>query len=367
MLPVSWSPLWPSPRPATRGQRRLVLSPEFEDEAALLQGVCLLRQDRVQEALSTLHLLKAEGPWKEQILRYQGEAFHRHGQLGEASYMLSQLTSEFPDNVEGHRWLASTYYDLGAQNESVHHLQEVVRLAPEDYRPHWMMGVIFRDFEDFPRSIEHLKRGWELQPPPAVKTQIGIYLARSLRAVHQYEEALSFLGQCEQINEIRILTAMCQFSLTSADEAAALLRETAEPEVESSAIEWFTLRADLSDQQGKPDEVLAILLEAVERFPQEEDLRYRYSLALKGAGREDEAVAQMEIWSTNKELKEQLIALNQQATREPQNAEVRFALEDVCRQLGRENLAVMWHNAGEACRKSNDLLRLSTPPSADPK
>ena len=49
-------------------------------------------------------------------------------------------------------------------------------------------------------------------------------------------------------------------------------------------------------------------------------------------------------------MKEQLTDLNIKALSEPFNSELRFELADLCEQLGKKELAVMWRKAGESIR-----------------
>ena len=322
---------------------------EFAD---LLQATFQLRSNSPQNALRTLLALNLSGPLRQDILLLSGEAFYRAGQLADARQALSTLLAEAPDSVDAHRWLASTWYDLGANIPAIHHLTEVTRLAPDDYRPHWLMGVMYRDFEDFPQAIKHLKAAWERNPPSEVRNLIGVYLSRSLQADHQYELALDFLKQCQPSPAVQVETARAEFSLTRADTAEQLLRETSIPDEEQAGIDYFLLYGEILEARGNLQQAIEKYAAGAARFPFDEDLQYRFEIALKAHGETAKSEAAMVEWNRRNELKKRLVELNKIASEQPANAAARKELADICRQMNRPQLAAMWDAAAAACAQS---------------
>lgn len=343
----------------------LAEQPDQLDASALLRGVCLLRENRITDAMSSLHLLRPEGELRPLILRFQGEGYYRNGQLAEAIWVLQQLVHDNPDDVDGHRWLASACYDLGNQNAAIVHLHEVARLAPTDYRPHWMLGVILRDGEQYTESVKELQTAWSLNPPEPTRSKVAQFLVRGLHAEHRYQDALDFLASLPPDNNLKVLTAVCQFNLSQVADADDTLRGVTEPEDRDLAIEWYKLRAELLDLKQDSPGLIKCLEEATSRFVHDEKLRYRYAMALKAAALDDAAQRELDTWKLLDERKRRLIALNQQATREPDNPEVRLQLAAVCRELGHEELAVMWESAAIACRRSAELAAESAQTAAE--
>jgi tetratricopeptide (TPR) repeat protein len=321
---------------------------EFAD---LLQATFQLRSNSPQNALRTLLALNLSGPLRQDILLLSGEAFYRAGQLADARQALSTLLAEAPDSVDAHRWLASTWYDLGANIPAIHHLTEVTRLAPDDYRPHWLMGVMYRDFEDFPQAIKHLKAAWERNPPSEVRNLIGVYLSRSLQADHQYELALDFLKQCQPSPAVQVETARAEFSLTRADTAEQLLSETSIPDEEQAGIDYFLLYGEILEARGNLQQAIEKYAAGAARFPFDEDLQYRFAIALKAHGETAKSEAAMVEWNRRNELKKRLVELNKIASEQPDNAAARKELADICRQMNRPQLAAMW-DAAAACAQS---------------
>ncbi len=322
---------------------------EFAD---LLQATFQLRSNSPQNALRTLLALNLSGPLRQDLLLLSGEAFYRAGQLADARQALSTLLAEAPDSVDAHRWLASTWYDLGANIPAIHHLTEVTRLAPDDYRPHWLMGVMYRDFEDFPQAIKHLKAAWERNPPSEVRNLIGVYLSRSLQADHQYELALEFLKQCQPSPAVQVEIARAEFSLTRADTAEQLLSETSIPDEEQAGIDYFLLYGEILEARGNLQQAIEKYAAGAARFPFDEDLQYRFAIALKAHGETAKSEAAMVEWNRRNELKKRLVELNKIASEQPDNAAARKELADICRQMNRPQLAAMWDAAAAACAQS---------------
>jgi tetratricopeptide (TPR) repeat protein len=320
---------------------------EFAD---LLQATFQLRSNSPQSALRTLLALDLSGPLRQDILLLSGEAFYRAGQLADARQALSTLLAEAPDVVDAHRWLASTWYDLGANVPAIHHLTEVTRLAPDDYRPHWLMGVMYRDFENFPEAIRHLKAAWERNPPPEVRDLIGVYLSRSLQADHQYEPALGFLKQCQPTPAVQVETARAEFSLTRADSAEQRLRETPVPDEEQAGIDYFLLYGEILEARGDLQQAIEKYAAGAARYPFDEDLQYRFAIALKASGETAKSESAMAEWNRRNELKKRLVELNKTASEQPDNADARRQLADICRQMNRPQLAAMWDAAAAACK-----------------
>ncbi|MFM7059541.1 MAG: tetratricopeptide repeat protein [Planctomycetota bacterium] len=319
---------------------------EFAD---LLQATFQLRSNSHQSALQTLLALNLTGPLRQDILLLSGEAFYRAGQLADARQALSTLLAEAPDCVDAHRWLASTWYDLGANIPAIHHLTEVTRLAPDDYRPHWLMGVMYRDFENFPEAIRHLRAAWDRNPPTEVRDLVGVYLSRSLQADHQYEVALEFLKKCQPGPAVQVETARAEFSLTRVEVAEELLKKTSIPDEEQAGIDYFLLYGEILEARGDLQQAVEKYASGAARFPFDEDLQYRFAIALKAAGDTSGSESAMAEWNRRNELKKRLVELNKTASEQPDNADVRRQLAEICRRMNRPQLAAMWEAAAVAC------------------
>ncbi|MFN9719446.1 MAG: tetratricopeptide repeat protein [Planctomycetota bacterium] len=322
---------------------------DSKELAKVLRAAFHIRTNSPNEAVQQLLSLDLNGPFRPQILLFLGEAFYKGGQLANARNTLSMLVEEVPDSVDAHRWLASTWYDLGANVPAIYHLTEVTRLAPDDYRPHWLMGVMYRDFENYTASIHHLKEAWTRDPQGDVRNDIAVILSRSFQAVHQYDESLGYLKQCDETPEIMVEKAKANFNLTNHSEAERLLRTSDVPKDEQAAIDYYLLFGDLLETKGELQEAASKYEAGVRQFPFDEDLHYRFALVLGAMGDSERAATEMAEWKRKDKLKSRLVELNEIASKEPDNADVRFQLAEVCRQMKRTHLAEMWLNAAKAC------------------
>lgn len=335
------------------------------DYAELLEAAVSIRTGSPDQGLRRLSRMNVEGPRRREILLLSGEALYQLNMLAEARGTLVQLVSEDPDSVDGHRWLSSIWYDLGANAQAIHHLTEVTRLDKYDYRPHWLMGVMYRDFENFPESIRHLEAAWVRKPPQGVRNDIGVFLSRSLQAEHQYEKALSYLQSCDPIPDVLVEKSKALFNLTRTQEAGEILQQCEVPTDDQSGSEYFLTFGDVLEARGDQKGALGKYEEGVAKFPHNEDLQYRLATILKALGESERATVEMAKWEKKNALKNRLVELNKVAAEQPDNAQVRFELSDICEQMQRPALANMWKAAAEACKKTKPATENAIPSASD--
>jgi len=329
---------------------RLAAEKEYWRHLAVLDAVLFLRSGRPEEALQRLSSIPEQTPVREHALLCGGEALYSLQRLGEAQQVFQILRSEFPTNVAARRWLGAIYYDLGAYDAAITELEAVAVAVPDDFRPHHLLGIMYQDFEAEDDAIRCFRKAVELDPPADRKTQILADLAKVLISNRQYDQAIHILeSQPDQAGTSQ-LYAQCFWGQGNVAEAQEQLDQAEQQGALNS--DGLHLKAELELARGNEALSISILEELISDFPGRIDSRYQLALALQQVGRMDESVIQMNRWKEQREQADELIQLNLKAVMDPGDAEVRDRLSVLCRQLGKTQLAEMWHDAAEACRRT---------------
>ena len=117
-------------------------------------------------------------------------------------------------------------------------------------------------------------------------------------------------------------------------------------------------RAEIELADGRPDEALERLDQALAADPYRPETIYQRGVVLRRLGRAEEARRDLaRADELNKGLAE-MSALNQQADRDPHNADVRYRLGRLCVELGKPELAASWYRAALACDPKHAAARL---------
>ncbi|MCP4174431.1 MAG: hypothetical protein GY758_27080, partial [Fuerstiella sp.] len=169
----------------------------------------------------------------------------------------------------------------------------------------------------------------------------------------EYDEAIQILKSLPDSALTNELFARSFWGQGSIAEAQQKL-ERAE-QLGSLSADGIQLKAEIEQARGNDALSISILERLVEDFPDRTDSRYQLALALQQGGRKEEGAQQMERWKEQRKIADELIQLNLKAVMDPNDAEVRDRLSLLCRQLGKTQLADMWHGAAEACRRIQSL------------
>lgn len=326
--------------------------PAQRPAADLLAAALLVRGGQPHLALPALQRLDQDGPQRPRVLQLIGEALYGLRRFAEAEVFFGTLASEHPDDAEAHRWLAATYYDLGSWNSAISALTEVIRIAPDDSRPHRLLGLMHADFELTDQAVTHYRAALERDPPPEIRATIAVELAAALVSQHQYAEARRLLTDVPESPQSASLRAVCEWNLGDPQQARFWV-DRAE-ELGATDAETIVLKSELLEAEGRHDDALRILAAAVETFPHDAALRYRYAIVLQRAGRDDASEQQFRVWETKRDLATRLTELNLRVIDDADDPELREELAEVCEQLGKQDLAAMWRAAAAACRASAD-------------
>jgi predicted Zn-dependent protease len=225
----------------------------------------------------------------------------------------------------------------------------LARLEPGDYRPYRLIGLIHRDFEKYQEAEEAYRAALERSPPPAIQSAIVLELADSLVHLHQFEEALGVLADAPDVAQRFALEAECHWSLGRTAEAERAV--AAGRAVDVAARDLRLIEARMRLEEGETQVAIDLLQTVLERDAHDFRSRYQLALARRELGDEPGYEAEMARMTVSRDLYTRLSELNKQAIAEPSNAELRDDLADVCRELGKAELATMWKQAAEAARQ----------------
>lgn len=334
--------------------RQLDTDPQYRHHVALLDGILFLRTGHLEESIQKLESIPEHSPLTASRLRYLGEARYRRGDLEQAESILLHVLSRNPQSTEAHRWLAALYYDLGAYDRARVHLDALLAVAPDDLSAHRLAGLMYSDFSEYGQAIPHYERVLELSPPADVRRDVTLELAKAHLEQNQYREVFELLSESEfpLSFHAQALRATAAFNLGFIEEARKLVGLPIEDQ-ELVDPTGLLLIAELHNTNGDTAEALHALDRAVELFPYDAESRYRRGLQLQKLGREAEAQAELARWEELKDQSTRLTELNLQALSNPWDAEVRDQLAEVCRELGKDDLADMWTQAAAHCRRRN--------------
>ncbi len=272
---------------------------------------------------------------------------------------MRQLVAENKDHANAHRWLGAIYFDLGANDLAIAEFEVVSQLDPRDYRPHWMIGMMCFDFERFPQAIEHYRKAVDLCPDLPVRSRLVLGLAKSLISERQFEGALDILQDATPDADILALQTECYWSLGKGEQAQRLLEQAVKRFPKNRGVLYLQARMLIGD--GRREDAIAPLQQVLGQNPLDAECRYQLALIYRQLGRDKDHKREIAKWEESRSLLERLTELNIEAIRRPGDAEVRDALAATCKKLGKHKLAEMWSKAADVCRKLNDGGNVSSP------
>jgi len=321
---------------------------DYADHVRLLVGISRQNAGDHVSALESFSRITQDGPLNHHIQLHAGISYHSLGRLVEAETTFRTLLEGSPDSADAHRWLGIVYYDLGAYDFAIVHLSRLTELEPDDFRPHRLLGLMHRDFERDADSESFYLKALERTPPKDIRREIVGELALAYISQRKYREALKLVESENADAELLAIGSRCLMNLAEKEKAAARLKEAARLDPDHRTV--LLLQAEFFQADNRNTEAIGRLRRAVKLDHFDIEARYKLALLLQKVGNTDEYNAEITEWEKQKKMKEQLTELNIKALSEPFNSELRFELADLCEQLGKKELAVMWRKAGESIR-----------------
>ncbi|HEY2253727.1 MAG TPA: tetratricopeptide repeat protein [Planctomycetaceae bacterium] len=336
--------------------RRLESVPEFEDRARYLRAACLTKTGKGNQALAEIATAPQTGELLVPLLLLAAEAHYQEGRLAEAETAARRASQADPGNIDAHRWLASILYDLGANQAAAAELSTIMQLAPQDFSPHHMLATMESDAEQFQEAIPEYRAALERHPPGAIRPAIVRGLVSALVAYREYAGALEALADERRRHELPqdavslALEAECRWNLGEQDQARELLDQASL--IDAHEPRLLLVRSRVLFESGQAAGAVPLLEELLEKDPHDFESRYRLALAFRRLNETGRADEEMQRVRQSQALRRRLTDLSDQAVLRPRDAQVRDELADVCERLAKPELARLYRQAANACRRS---------------
>ena len=329
--------------------RELEEFPEFRIRAKTIQATALARIEAFPQAEKILRNLSPTGAEREEILLTTIELLYRQENLTRALELVQGLIAEMPDSVGAHRWAASIHYDLGSLALTEQHFQQIARLAPEDYRPYRLLGQIHLDFEQYAEAIEDYRALLERNPPEQFLREGRLKLIDALLRQRRPEEAYDLIQQAGHPKELKLAEARCLFHLGKLEQAMEVLASL--PNAFEDDPARLRLLGNIALLEGDVTRGVEYLELANKRNPNDVETLYQLALAYRQAGNQAAYETTMGRKTHVEALYNEMTELSKQILIETSNVEIRLRLAEICRELGLNDLALVWERAAKAIRK----------------
>jgi tetratricopeptide (TPR) repeat protein len=326
----------------------------YEPHSHLLEGMLLLRKDRLPDAAVQLGLAANHPDTRALACTLCGEALCRSRELRGAERVLKAAIQSDRSQTDAHRWLAVLYYDIGSMVHALKELSAVAEQAPGDPRPLRLMGLIHKDFDKYQEAAtayrESLRRAAALSDEEAArfvdKTEIRLELGECLLRLRRHAELLEALGECPRSAQRLALEAASYYNERDIESARKLV--AAALALAPNELDALHLQATLDLDANDPAAAVKILRRAAEQYPKDHSVHYKLSQAYQRLGRKEAAAAEAKLSKELYDLQRHFAELHQQAIRDTADADVRYQLGVVARQLGKPELAETWFRAALA-------------------
>ncbi|MDX1967483.1 MAG: tetratricopeptide repeat protein [Planctomycetaceae bacterium] len=275
---------------------------------------------------------------------------HRLGIADELVGIL--LSCNDGDREEILRLAITVRYELGRDDDVLAHCDEVLAKHADDAGMYHVKAMIHRNHGRWDHFADAAERGIELQRQSGGAPEIDLVelldaylqLGRTSDARRQFD-ALS-LRKSELISAQSTLHARLLIHEGHHVEAAEVLRSVLTQHPDDG--EALALQGALLVGQQKYDEAIAALEAAVKVAPTCEQAHYHLGQAYARRGAPDLARESLEKHRQLLDAKVQLHQLEQQASREPRNVQIRRELAERYTKIGLPALANFWTRAARA-------------------
>lgn len=333
-----------------RADQLIILN--HREHSRLLRGETLFHQKKHASAVDILNRIRDEGDLRVQGVLIQARCMMELGSPREADNAFRYVLSVRPDDVDALRGIAAVTYDQGMWLHTEQYLRRLVDLLPDDGRPAWTLGMIYRDMSQNKDAEQYLRLALTRPLPGEAPYRVRADLAAVLTARKQFDQAFEVTepipaaDRSATIWQLRVDSLRSMNRLTEADEEARRAFQLFPDHAELLA-ELGLVQLD----RGFPDEAIRLLEQSLQRDPHLVRARQGLSRAYQSVGRTSDASLQQDkIAETERSFKE-LTELTTQAMDKPWDASVRRQLSQVCRQLGKIELARSWAMAAAACEQ----------------
>ncbi|MGE5192859.1 MAG: tetratricopeptide repeat protein [Deltaproteobacteria bacterium] len=329
-----------------RESRRLLATPGFEAHGRLLAGLLLARDERPAEALRELQSAARDEATAVEALTAAAGCFYSLDRYVDAVNVARAALKKDEQALDARRWLAAALYDLGVTADAAAELQTISASAPGDSGPDRLLGLIDKDNEQFAEAVEHYRESLRRNPREPERSAVLAELAESLVKLSRFDEALAVLGECRRTAPVLSLEAECVQSQGRTDEAENHFREALDLDPR-----YFPARLKLGMLlllQSRADDAVGVLEEAVRLAPHSSQAHFQLSQAYGRQGARDKADEQLRLMKEARAVEREFTDLHEEAAKKPGDADIRFRIGVLARQLGKPELSRLWFRAALA-------------------
>lgn len=268
------------PGEAQRLLQALIAKDPRSAPAYFTLGRLYLTQHRVEAAVVQLQKALALRPaWQEAAITL-AEALRISQGPTAALRSMQSFTASHPEASMARQYLASLYLRMGGVEQAYRIYQNLARQNPQDPEVALSLGLIDMDRQDWAGARQALHDALRLAPHSPAPIY---YLGRLYEAQGQWAEALHWYQRITSgplFPEVELRSARIDYLLGHREKAMAQLRELAARYPQQAQIPL--LEAELRLDEGKAQEALGVLHEALQRLPDQPELWYEQGVIEEG-------------------------------------------------------------------------------------
>ena len=325
--------------------------PDADAQRHVLEGVVHLRSGRLLGAIAEFQPALERPETAPLANMLAGDALYRNRQYREAIEALTVATEQDNSLTDAHRRLAAVLYDIGSTEAAVKELRIVSEQDPSDPRPHQMIGLIYKDMESFEPAIEEYREALRRDPLMPLRDNVLLDLATCLLKTSRYDELAEVVAESPRSADFLTILAEAKLKQEDAAEANLLIEEALL--LTPDHFEALLLKGTVELAEGAADQAAATLEKIAGQQPMDVRVHLKLSQAYSRLGQVERARAESEEATRIRNLRARFANLHGHASVDTGNADLRYQIGVVARQLGREDLAVTWFMAAVALDPSH--------------
>ncbi len=320
--------------------------PNYRLQHQFLNGSLHMHEGRPEKALP-LAIAAQEHPDVAIEARVMaGQAAYQLGAAGNAKLYWEEALMLDEQCVAAHQWLGVLYFDLGAMDNAILHLQAVSQMSPEDHRPDRLMGLINRDYERPEVAIPHYVESLRRAPDQPDAENVRLELAECQIKQREFDAAMTSLEACSDSPRKKRLVARCLMNSGELDEARKLAHQALQEQPDQ--LDVLQLNADVALVDGDTERAAEWLRKGVQMDPYDHAARTQLAQVLGRMGLDEESKKHSRRADELQKLWERFSDLQIDAINRMTDAQVRYEIGTLAKQLGKPELAVVWFKAALA-------------------
>jgi len=328
---------------------RLQGLPEYEPHASLINGILLLQEQKLDDALEEFRLALEDADTRVLALTMAGRTLLQQRRFFDAERALLMALEHDPNMAEAHGYLGAAYFDAGDFSRSLWHLEKAAELSPRDPRLYQIMAAIHRTFHEDELALkdlrEWLRRGAvdSEHMPPSVRQDALMHMARLQVQLLRHQEAIETLRDVDESPDSLATLAVCQAALGMPQAARENVARALA--IDPGHFDALLVQGQLAMEAKDSASALESLNRALKIRPENSVLNFYLAQVLHGLGQDDLAKRHAEKAAQMRELDQQYADLRASEAHEPRNVNTCFRLGLMAERLGLRSEAGAWYGA----------------------